>query len=65
MLTVELVGRIVEVFASFPTWSQERVYHYLRQQGVPVTAAQVAQAAVQSGWQRLRQTLDERYELRR
>jgi hypothetical protein len=63
VLTVELVGRIVEVFATFPTWSQEQVYHYLRQQGVPVTAAQVAQAAVQSGWQRLRQTLAERYEM--
>ena len=63
VLTVELIGRIVEVFATFPTWSQDQVYHYLRQQGVPVTAAQVAQAAVQSGWQRLRQTLHERYEL--
>jgi Transposase IS66 family len=63
VLTAELVGRIVEVFATFPTWSQDQVYHYLRQQGVPVTAAQVAQAASQSGWQRLRQTLHERYEL--
>jgi len=63
VLTAELVGRIVEVFASFPAWSNERVYHYLRQQGMPVTAPQVAQAAVQSGWQQLRQTLDERYEL--
>jgi hypothetical protein len=63
VLTVELVERIVEVFATFPTWSQDQVYHYLRQQGVPVTAAQVAQAAVQSGWQRLRLTLHERYEL--
>ena len=63
VLTAELVGRIVEVFGSFPAWSHERVYHYLRQQGVPVTKLQVAQAAVQSGWQRLRQTLDERYEV--
>jgi hypothetical protein len=38
------------------------VYHYLRQQGVPVTAAQVAQAATHSGWKRLRHTLNERYD---
>jgi transposase-like protein len=63
VLTVELVARIVEVFATFPTWSQDQVYHYLRQQGVPVTAPQVAQAAVQSGWQRLQLTLHERYAL--
>jgi hypothetical protein len=63
VLTAELVGRIVEVCATFPTWSQDQVYHYLRQQGVPVTATQVAQAAKQSGWQRLRHTLNERYEL--
>ena len=63
VLTAELVERIVEVFASFPVWSNARVYHYLRQQGLPVTEPQVAQAAVQSGWQHLRQTLDERYEL--
>lgn len=63
VLTNELVERIVTVFATFPTWSYERVYHHLRQQGVAVTQAQVQQAAEQSGWQRLRQTLVERYDL--
>ena len=63
VLTGELVERIVTVFATFPTWSHERVYHHLRQQGVAVTQAQVQQAAEQSGWQRLRQTLVERYDL--
>jgi transposase-like protein len=63
VLTGELVERIVTVFATFPTWGYERVYHHLRQQGVAVTQAQVQQAAEQSGWQRLRQTLVERYDL--
>lgn len=63
VLTSELVDRIVSVFATFPTWGYERVYHHLRQQGVTVTQTQVQQAAAQSGWQRLRQTLAERYDL--
>lgn len=63
VLTSELVERIVTVFATFPTWSEEQVYHYVRAQGVAVTQAQVHQAAEQSGWLRLRQTLLERYEL--
>jgi transposase-like protein len=63
VLTAELVERIVKVFASFPTWSSGQVYQYLRQQGVAVTEAQVTQAAEQSGWRRLRQTLVERYDL--
>lgn len=64
VLTAELVGRIVEVCATFPTWGVERVYHYLRQQGLAVTEAQVAQAMTHSGWRHLHQTLTERYDLR-
>ena len=63
VLTAELVGQIVEVFATFPSWSVAQVYQHLRQQGVAVTEAQVAQAAEQSGWRRLRETLLERYDL--
>ena len=48
VLTSELVARIVEVFASFPTWSAEHVYQHLRHQGVAVTKPQVAQAAEQA-----------------
>ena len=33
VLTAELVARIVEVCATFPTWGVAQVYHYLRQQG--------------------------------
>lgn len=63
VLSQELMGRIVEVFATFPWWGVERVYQYLREQGVPVSERQVRQAAEQSGWSRLRQELVKRYHL--
>jgi hypothetical protein len=63
VLTAELVAQIVAVFATFPTWRAEQVYQHLRQAGVAVTRAQVAQAAEQSGWRQLQQTLLARYEL--
>jgi transposase-like protein len=63
VLTQELVGRIVTVFATFPWWRVEKVYHYLREQGVAVSWRQVRQAAEQSGWSRLRQELVKRYHL--
>jgi len=64
VLTAEWVDRIVEVCATFPTWGVDRVYHYLREQGLAVTTAQVEQAMTQSGWRHLQQTLTERYDLR-
>jgi len=63
VLTPELVARIVEVCATFPTWGVAQVHHYLREHGLAVTAAQVEQAMQQSGWRRLQQTLTERYDL--
>ena len=63
VLTAELVGRIVEVCATFPTWGVAQVYQHLRQQGVAVTEPQVQQAVAQSGWRRLQQTLRARYDL--
>ena len=63
VLTAELVGRIVEVCATFPTWGVARVYQHLRQQGVAVTEPQVQQAVAQSGWRRLQQTSAARYDL--
>ena len=57
VLTAELVARIVEVCATFPTWGVARVYQHLRQQGLAVTEPQVQQAVAQSGWRRLQQTL--------
>jgi transposase-like protein len=63
VLTAELVARIVEVCATFPTWGVAQVYQHLRQQGVAVTEPQVQQAVAQSGWRRLQQTLSARYDL--
>jgi hypothetical protein len=61
VLTVELRERIVAVFATFPWWTLLEVYEYLRQQGVAVTYEQVRQAAQESGWRQLRETLAQRY----
>ncbi len=62
VLTTDLLDRIVEVLATFHDGSTEQVYQHLRHQGVPVTHAQVEQAARQSGWQRLQQNIQARYE---
>ena len=64
VLTAELVERIVEVFATFPTWSAEQVYQHLRQQGAAVTLAKCARPAGKVAGN-LRQTLAERYDLSR
>jgi transposase-like protein len=61
ILTPELVRRVVTVCATFPQWSQERVYRYLHSQGVRVSQRQVRQAVEQSGWSTLRQELLRRY----
>jgi len=63
VLTQELIGRMVEVFVTFPWWGVRRVYQHLREQGVAVTERQVRQAAEQSGWSSLRQALVRRYQL--
>jgi len=55
VLTQEVLARIVEVFATFPWWGMEKVYQYLREQGLPISKRQVRQAAEQSGWSQLRQ----------
>jgi transposase-like protein len=63
VLTQEVQARIVAVFATFPWWGVERVYEYLREQGVAVSQRQVRQAAEQSGWSQLRAALVQRYHL--
>ena len=57
------LNRIVEVFATFPWWHWQQVYHYLREQGLEVSQSQVRQAAQQSGWSKLRQSLVHRYRI--
>jgi hypothetical protein len=63
VLTHELVEGIVKVCATFPTWSGTQIYGYLRQQGQPVSQAQVDQARKRSGWEKLQAVLQERFDL--
>lgn len=57
ILTHELVEQIIETWAHRPQWTAEEVYRVLVGQGVAVTQNQVQQAAHESGWQIVRQTL--------
>jgi Transposase IS66 family len=63
ILTPEVVRRVVTACATFPQWSQEQVYRYVRQQGLAVSQRQVRQAMAQSGWSTLRHELLQRYDL--
>jgi hypothetical protein len=57
VLTHELVQTIITTWAHHPQWTVAEVYHLLIGQGVAVTESQVQQAAHDSGWQMVRQTL--------
>jgi transposase len=57
ILTHELQEQIIETWAHHPPWTSEEVYRLLVGQGIAVTQSQVAQAAHESGWQIVRQTL--------
>jgi transposase-like protein len=57
ILTPELVRRVATVCATFPHWSQDRVYEHLQAQKVVLSQRQVRQAMEQSGWSTLRQEL--------
>jgi hypothetical protein len=37
VLSREVLNRIVEVFATFPWWHWQQVYHYLQKQGLDVS----------------------------
>ncbi len=58
VLTTELKNQIADVMARFPWWSQKKVYKYMKGQNINVTHAQVRQAALESGWSRLKETLN-------
>ena len=61
VLTLELQDQIVATFAQFPWWGQQKVHHYLNQQGIQVSHRQVRQACQESGWNQLRQQLQSRF----
>jgi hypothetical protein len=64
VLTNELMERIVTVLATFPGWSEGQIYQHLRKQGLEVSHTQIEEASQRSGWDRLKTTLAERYDLR-
>jgi len=57
ILTHELVEQIIRTWAPWPHWTGDAVWRLLVRQGVAVTQSQVEQAAHESGWQIVRQTL--------
>ena len=57
VLTLELQQTIIDTWAHWPSWSCERVYRLLVEQGVCVSMNQVRQAAQESGWQIVRRAL--------
>lgn len=57
ILTYELQEQIISTWAHHPQWTSAEVYHILVGQGIAVTQSQVEQAAHESGWQIVRQTL--------
>jgi transposase-like protein len=61
VLAAELRQRIVAVFATHPWWTMQAVYEHLHVHGVKATYDQVCQAARESGWCQLRETLGQRY----
>jgi transposase-like protein len=62
VLTLEVQARIIPVFAQFPWWGMEQVYHYLQGQGeTTISLRHVRQAAAECGWSLLRQELLRRY----
>ena len=57
VLTHEVQEQIISTWAHWPLWTAEQVWHLLTGQGVAVTLRQVQQAAHESGWQIVRQTI--------
>ena len=57
VLTLELQQRILDTWVQFPWWGVQRLWNYLREQGIELTRSQVQQAARESGWSVLRQRL--------
>ena len=48
-------------YYKFPWWGQQKVHHYLNEQGIKVSHRQVRQAALMRGWSKLRQQLQKRF----
>jgi transposase-like protein len=57
VLTLEVQQRIIEAWVQFPWWGAQQLQAHLRAQGEEIPLNQVQQAARESGWAVLRETL--------
>jgi transposase-like protein len=57
VLTLDVQQRIIDTWVQFPWWGAERLWAHLREQGEVIPLSQVQQAARESGWSLLRQSL--------
>jgi transposase-like protein len=57
VLTLEVQQRIIDTWVQFPWWGAERLWKHLKAQGDKIPLSQVRQAAQESGWSVLRQSL--------
>ena len=57
VLTLEVQQRIIDIWVQFPWWSAKRLGAHLKAQGEVIALNQVQQAARESGWSVLRETL--------
>jgi transposase-like protein len=57
VLTLEVQQRIINAWVQFPWWGAEQLWGHLKAQGEEITLSQVQQAAAESGWLVLRQSL--------
>jgi transposase-like protein len=64
VLTLEVQQRIIESWVLVPWWSAHRLWAHLKAQGEEIALQQVQQAARESGWSVLRETLQRVYLIR-
>jgi transposase-like protein len=57
VLTLEEQQRIIESWVQFPWWGAKRLWEHLKAQGEEIPLSQVQQAARESGWSVLRESL--------
>ena len=57
VLTLEAQQRIIDTWVLFPWWGAERLWQHLKAQGAAIPLSHVQQAAQESGWSVLRDSL--------
>ena len=57
VLTLEVQQRVIDAWVQFPWWGTERLWEHLKAQGEEIPLSHVQQAAQESGWSVLRESL--------